>query len=744
MNDTRRPVHARSVGLLGATGVGIGAIVGGGVLVLVGAAFAATGPSAIAAFALNGVIAVLTAMTFAEMSTAFPESGGAYTFAKKVLSVRAAFGVGWVLWFAYIVAAVLYARGFAEFGVAMLRELWHLTGSDAPSWSVGRRSVLALAVFACGGYALNLAARAAGGGQWATIGKLVVFAVLIAGGVWAFARRPVVDLGHHFSPFFANGASGLLEAMGITFIAVQGFDLIAAIAGEVENPGRTIPRAMLLSLGVALAIYLPLLLIVTTVGAGVGPREGITAMSVRNPETVMADAARNFLGPAGYWLVMIAAILSTLSALGASLLAASRVAHTMATDRTLPRVLATLHTVRATPVMATYASFLAAVAILFMIPDLAAAGAAAGLIFLVSFALAHWTAYLARRRSTEPVGTFRTPWFPLIPVVGGVACAAMAVYQGVAVPAAGAITAVWLGLGGMLYVALFAQRAEVVDAAAEGQDPALARLRGRTPLVLVPVRNPESAQALVAVASALAPREVGRVLLLSVMTRPEHPDADATRASLERTQVVLGEALQAALANGHSPEGLITAAPAPWEEIGRVARVHRCESLLVGLSELGRLGEGHLEGLLNRVECDVVVLRAPMGWQLEAARRIFVPIGGRATHDELRARLLGSLERAVHAEIHFLRVLDADAEDSACEDAERELYRLAEEETTRRPIVHVVRSSDVSRSVAELVNDDDLVILGLQRQGKRKLFGRVALMIAGSTRCAAIMISRRS
>jgi hypothetical protein len=101
------------VSLLGATGVGVGAIVGGGILVLAGVAFQATGPSAILAFAANGVVAVLTALSFAEMATAFPESGGAYTFAKKVLTVRAAFAVGWVLWFAYIVAGVWWCRSAA-------------------------------------------------------------------------------------------------------------------------------------------------------------------------------------------------------------------------------------------------------------------------------------------------------------------------------------------------------------------------------------------------------------------------------------------------------------------------------------------------------------------------------------------------------------------------------------------------------------------------------------------------------
>ena len=105
----------RHLGLFGATALGVGAIVGGGILALAGVAFAATGPSAMIAFALNGVIAGLTAVSFAELARRFPESGGIYTYAKKVVSIEVAFMVGWVVWFASIVAGVLYAIGFSAF-----------------------------------------------------------------------------------------------------------------------------------------------------------------------------------------------------------------------------------------------------------------------------------------------------------------------------------------------------------------------------------------------------------------------------------------------------------------------------------------------------------------------------------------------------------------------------------------------------------------------------------------------------
>ena len=155
----------RTIGMMGATMIGIGAIVGGGIMVLAGVAYASTGPAALIAFALNGLVAFVTAMSFAEMSAAFPESGGAYTFAKKVLSVRAAFGVGWILWFAYIVAGVLYALGFAAFAVLALRELWSALGGTPPDWLASRRMVLLLASGSTAIYAAQLIRKNTGGGQ---------------------------------------------------------------------------------------------------------------------------------------------------------------------------------------------------------------------------------------------------------------------------------------------------------------------------------------------------------------------------------------------------------------------------------------------------------------------------------------------------------------------------------------------------------------------------------------------------
>lgn len=733
--------NQRTIGFLGATGVGVGAIVGGGILVLAGVAFAETGPSAIVAFAINGLIAVVTALAFAEISTSFPQSGGTYAFAIRFLGVRPAFAVGWVLWFAYIVAGLLYALGFAAFTTLAIGDLWSLAIGTPPAWITGRGLAVALAIGATGAYVLSLVRSASGGGQVATVGKVVLFAILIGAGLVALVRQPLATTGSALSPFFSNGASGLFAAMGFTFIALQGFDLIPAIAGEIKDPRKNIPRAMIASLVIALVIYIPLLFTVTAAGA---PGSSIGELAATRPETVMAVAIRNYFGTTGYWMVIVAAIFSTLSALRANLLAASRVAQAMASDRTLPKVVGRLHPDRDTPLMAIYATGLTLVAILFMVPDVAAAGAAAGLIFLIAFTLTHVMTYLARTRGGVGAGSYRTPLFPLVPIAGGLACAGMVVFQIAAVPEASKVALIWLGLGVILYVALFKSGAETADATAEALDPDLARLRGKSPLVLLPVANPAHAPAMVAIASALAPPNAGRVLLLSIVRR--EPGEAAPLDRLDDAQRVVREALTLSYSIGSAPEALITTAAEPWIEIRRIANEHRCESLLLGLGKLSpgtEKLEADLEGLMNDLDCNVAVLRADASWRLAAVGRVLVPVGGRGDH-ALRARMLGAIAGAGARVFTFVSVLGERASDRDLAARREDIETLADLEIPGEVEVEVIRAADPAAAIIGRAGDSDLVVLGLKEVGwGRRVFGDVALRIARESPCAAIMLSYR-
>ena len=693
------------------------------------------------AFALNGLIAMLTALSFGEMASKFPESGGTYAFSRKVLSVEAAFAVGWIVWFASIVAAMLYAVGFGYFSLVLIRESIQLAGYSVPAWATGEWLVSWIATFAVFSLAIGLVRKSGGGGVWANVGKVIVFGILILGGLWAVAWQPVTQTQAALQPFFSTGVVGMFEAMGFSFIALQGFDLIAAVGGEVRNPAKNIPRAMLLSLIIALLIYLPLLFVITTVGVSDG--QGIAEAAGQNPEGIVALAAKNYLGPMGYGFVVFAAVLSMFTALQANLFAASRIVLAMSRDHTLPSSLSRLSTRWHTPVNAILVTSVLISVLVIALPDVASAGATASLIFLMTFAMAHWLAVLVRRRSaTQP--PFRAPFYPMVPIVGGLSCVALAIFQGIVVPSAGMIAIAWLSIGGLLFLTLFARRARLKDVSSMAANPELLRLRGSSPLVLVPIANPRNAEAMIALANTLVPATVGRVLLQTVVVAPDSWQPDVDPGPADRSQAVLRELLRASSKLGVPVETLTTVSAEPMPEIARVAKLHRCESVLLGLSEIS--DDSHdtpLEGLLGQLETDVVVLRAAENWQLPETKRILVPVAGRGGHDYLLARLLASFSRQQQCLVTFLRVVPNNIDALDFRRARRDLERVAHDNTFGNSEQVLVKSDDPVDVITKLAGDQ-LVILGVQRIGpRRKLVGQFTRKVARQTECPLIVISRR-
>jgi hypothetical protein len=245
------------------------------------------------------------------------------------------------------------------------------------------------------------------------------------------------------------------------------------------------------------------------------------------------------------------------------------------------------------------------------------------------------------------------------------------------------------------------------------------------------------------VANALAPPGFGRVLLLSVVADP----GSAVEEKLANAQAVLRHSLAASVELGLYPEALTTLADGRWEEIARVAAIHRCESLLLGLSDLGdERVRDRVNELMSRVDSNVVVLRAPAGWQLAQARRVLIPIGGKGDQEELRARVLGSLGRLGSPEVTYLRVVPSATTEASLRRAQRALTRLTEGRSQGDAHAEVVRSDAPLEEILTHAADADLMILGLQRVSRQeKMFGTFARELAAraAPSCALLMISRR-
>jgi len=730
----------RHLGLFDATGIGVSAIVGGGILALAGTAFAATGAAAWLAFLLNGCIAIITALSFAELSSAFPQSGGTYLFAKRVLSVGAAFSVGWVVWFASIVAAALYAVGFSTFLVDALSSLMPMPKEGlAPTLIVVGVALLAIVV--CTGL---LCGSLRGGAHWMNILKLVVFAVLIMAGLQAWFRQEPMSLHRLTRPILPHGFRGLVTAMGFTFVALQGFDLIAAVAGEIKSPRHTLPRAMILALVIALAVYVPLMILIAVAGVPTG--QDLNEWTAQAGDLVVVEAARVFMGNMGFWLVIGVGMVSMLSALTANLYAASRIARAMAQDRTLPRFMDQLSVRRGTPVKALWCTGAMACGVLSLVQDVGRAGAAASLIFLITFALAQLICILARIRKPNHQG-YKLPFWPVLPALGVVACTALAIFQGLTVPAAGLIIGAWLVAGFFCYVRLFGQRARVYDAASESSDPDLLELRGRSPLVLVPIANPANAGTMALLAACIAPPRVGRILFLNVARMPGLEDPDDV-SDLQITADVIQKSMSAAMQERIRVEGLATLARDPWMEIDRVARTHRCASVLLGMASLqDDETRQRLEGLVSRLPGNVMILRAPQHWSPRAVKRVLVPIGGQVGHNALRARLLYGLQRRVDVQagldVHYVMVLPTSTSEHELNRVKHLWEGLITDETKARFQINTVLSDDVAEAIAEASTGMDLLVLGLNKSDpKKRVFGRLTTQVVQKVRCAVVVIGQ--
>ncbi|MFB6136612.1 MAG: amino acid permease [Halobacteriaceae archaeon] len=444
MSEPGRRSPRRSLGLVDATMVGIGAMIGAGIFVLTGLAAETVGPGALAVFVGNGILTSFTALSYAELAAAIPESGGGYAYVKEAFPEGVSFAMGWMLWFAYMLAGALYAVGFG----GNLLEFLHVLGVAVPervalgavSVPLGQATLGAVVVVVF--VALNAASTSASGGAETFVTLVKVAVLLVFAGFGAFA----VDLAN-FRPLFPHGAVAVLPAMGLTFVAFEGYDLIATVTEEVKNPRENIPRAIFYSLAVTVAVYLLVVFVaVGTVGAAALGRAG---------EAAIASAAQTFmpriplLGP-GSSIVAFGAVFSTVSALNAVVLASSRVAFAMGREGQLGGGLGRIHPRFGTPFRAVVASASMMLFAIAFVP-VRDVGNLTSLFFLLSFVLVNASAVYLRRRRPDLSRPYEMPLYPLPPILGIAGNVVLGLFVGLDTWALGAA---WLLLGGAVYIVL--------------------------------------------------------------------------------------------------------------------------------------------------------------------------------------------------------------------------------------------------------------------------------------------------
>ena len=450
---TREP--EAELGLLDATMIGMGAMIGAGVFVLTGLAAEIAGPAVILVFLLNGIVTGFTGLAYAELSSAIPKSGGGYAFVEEIFSDRIAFQMGWMLWFGYMIAGALYALGFAANLIEWVHLYWPgfpdgAVGGGLTSWSV----LYAFAVVAVL-IVLNVVSTAASGAA-ETVGTIIKVTILVVFSAFgAFA----IDTGA-YTPVFPEGALSIIPAMGLTFIAFQGYDLISTVTEEVENPRENIPKAIFFSLAGTIVVYLA----VVTVSVGTLSAERLGAQG----ETAIASAAGEFMpaipvfGP-GSTLIWFGAVFSTLTALNAVVIASSRVAFAMGRDRLFPARVGRIHHRFGTPSVAVIASATMMLASVVFLP-IQLVGNLSSFFFLLAFVVVNAAVIKLRRERPNMTRPYEMPLYPIPPILAIVSNVAIGGFLLVRDPLTGGLAVGWLALGALTY-------AVIVRTGSRGESP---------------------------------------------------------------------------------------------------------------------------------------------------------------------------------------------------------------------------------------------------------------------------------
>jgi hypothetical protein len=208
---------------------------------------------------------------------------------------------------------------------------------------------------------------------------------------------------------------------------------------------------------------------------------------------------------------------------------------------------------------------------------------------------------------------------------------------------------------------------------------------------------------------------------------------------------VLGEGVNESFSSGLAPEAMLTVADNRWNEVDRVARLHKCESILLGFrSIVDQAREPGFNELVTDVGCDVVLLRFPSGWKFLATRRILIPIGGRGMHSPLRARLLGTLRRQVQLEAAYVCLVSETTPKEEVRSLRRLVNIRAEDEMGGQATTLVEVCNDPAADLIQRSRDYDMLIVGLQQtHDRRRAMGDFTLRIAGATDCGLIVIGQK-
>jgi len=384
----------RVLGVWQLTGIGLGGLIGVGIFVLTGVVAATqAGPGVALSFLIAGVASAAAALSYAEFAGMIPVAGSAYTYAYAVLGELAAWIIGWDLLLEYALVVAVVAIGWSAYLQALIAQF----GLALPEWASGAqgtgpgRVVDLFAALGALGVAFLLTLRIELGARF----NMAMVVVKIAAAVLVIvAGIPYVRV-ENWTPFMPYGFSGVAQGAAVVFFAVFGYDTLTTAAEEARAPQRDVPRAVLLSLVVALTLYIAMSLVLTGI---------VRYDTLDNPAPVATAFAALGL-PWVAFIVSLAAVAGIVSVMLAFLLACARI------------WFAKLHPRFSTPYRPTLiaGALTALVAALYPIKEVAEL---VNIGTLSAFVVICSAIIVLRRTRPDARRSFRAPFVPFTPLVG--------------------------------------------------------------------------------------------------------------------------------------------------------------------------------------------------------------------------------------------------------------------------------------------------------------------------------------
>jgi amino acid transporter len=360
------PPSSNQISLAAAVSIGIGGMVGAGIFSILGVVAQAAGNAMWLAFAIGGVVALLSTYSYAKLGATFPSAGGPVHFLVESFGDGVlAGGLNLFMWAGYIISIALYASAFGSYAATFITD--HPSPLLLGSIAVG--SVVALTIVNAFG------AKVMGRGETFIVAVKVAILVLFAA-TGLFFVKP-----ENLSPALWPETQSVLFGAGVLFIGYEGFGLVTNAAANMRNPRTMLPRALYTAVLIVIVIYLA---VAVTVSGNLTNAEIESAR-----DYALAEAAKPFLGEFGFRLIAIAALFSTASAINATLFGSANVCFMIAREGELPSGLTRTPWRDATGGLLLTAALVVVVMLCFDLSGIAMMGSAAFLLVYAAVNAGH-------------------------------------------------------------------------------------------------------------------------------------------------------------------------------------------------------------------------------------------------------------------------------------------------------------------------------------------------------------------